>query len=344
MLLLQGKGVTGAEEKAAVDTPITAHHTSAVDVMEDDVGDLSLSFLQKGTPRSRVAKLLQSGNSQAAALDAKRVKAIAVLAEEGKKLGSTMLLSLAMKLGPDPFKKVKALIQALIERLLKEMADEAGHKGFCDTELGKAKTTRDFQLEKTQKLSAELEKLEVNKEKLEEEITTLTAELKDLSSSLEKSTDMRAKEKEENAMTVKDSKEGLEAIKKAIGVLKDFYKGAAKAKVLLQVSPIDEDEANPGAPPGGAYKGNQEQGAGIIAMLEVIKSDFERSIKNTSAAEKESQRGFVLFDRGSKTSTSSKETQKAQAEADLKHTITRMAGARPRPAARKHRRHRLRPT
>merc|ERR1719146_457466 len=185
-MFLQGNGAS-SEEKAA--PAIGAHHTSAVDVMEDDVGDLSLSFLQKGTPRSRVAKLLQSSNSQAAALDAKRVKAIAVLAQEGKRLGSTMLVSLAMKLGPDPFKKVKNLIQALIERLLKEMADEAGHKGFCDTELGKAKTTRDFQLEKTQKLSAELEKLEVKKEKLEEEITTLTAELKDLASSLEKATD-----------------------------------------------------------------------------------------------------------------------------------------------------------
>merc|ERR1719515_62326 len=264
MLLLQGKAAGGAEEKVALDAPITAHHTSAVDVMEDDVGDLSLSFLQKGTPRSRVAKLLQSSNSQAAALDAKRVKAIAVLAEEGKKLGSTMLLSLAMKLGPDPFKKVKALIQALIERLLKEMADEAGHKGFCDTELGKAKTTRDFQLEKTQKLNAKIEKLQVDKEKLEEQIETLTSELKEVSSSLEKATDMRSKEKEENAMTVKDSKEGLEAIKKAIGVLKDFYKGAAKATVLVQVSPIDEDGA---AQTQGAYKGNQEQGAGIIAML-----------------------------------------------------------------------------
>merc|ERR1719163_24830 len=210
MFLLQGKAGNDAEGGAAP-AQITPHHTSAVDVMEDDVGDLSLSFLQKGTPRSRVAKLLQSNSSQAAALDAKRVKAIAVLAQEGKRLGSTMLLTLAMKLGPDPFKKVKALIQALIERLLKEMADEAGHKGFCDTELGKAKTTRDFQLEKTQKLNAELEKLMVKKEKLEEQIETLTSELKDLSSSLEKATDMRGKEKEENAMSLKDAKEGLEA-------------------------------------------------------------------------------------------------------------------------------------
>merc|ERR1719420_2827287 len=205
------------------------------------------------------------------------------------------------------------------------MADEAGHKGFCDTELGKAKTTRDFQLEKTQKLSAELEKLEVNKEKLEETITTLTAELKDLGSSLEKATDMRSKEKEENSMSLKDAKEGLEAIKKAIGVLKDFYKKASKALLLqLHVSPIDEDGAQQAQ---GSYKGNQAAGGGIIAMLEVIKSDFERAIKTTSEAESESQRVFVLFDRGSKTSTSSKETQKAQAEADLKTTETRMSEA-----------------
>merc|ERR1719313_2411848 len=248
-----------------------------------------------------------------------------VLAQEGKKLGSTMLLSLAMKLGPDPFKKVKALIQALIERLLKEMADEAGHKGFCDTELGKAKTTRDFQLEKTQKLNAKIEKLQVDKEKLEEQITTLGGELKDLSSSLEKSTDMRSKEKEENSMSLKDAKEGLEAIKQAIGVLKDFYKGAAKAKVLLQASPIDEEGEAPGAGFDGAYKGNQDQAGGIIGMLEVIQSDFERAIKTTTAAEKEAHRVFVLFDRGSKGSTSSKETGKAQAESDLKSTITGIA-------------------
>merc|ERR1719161_1788385 len=136
-MLLQGDVSADAEAKVA---PV--HHTSAVDVLEDDIGDAALSFLQKSTPRGLVAKLLQQGGTEAAMLDAKRQRAIAVLAAEGKKLGSTMLLSLAMKLGPDPFKKVKALIQALIERLLKEMADEAGHKGFCDTELGKAKTTR----------------------------------------------------------------------------------------------------------------------------------------------------------------------------------------------------------
>merc|ERR1719214_112682 len=121
-----------------------------------------------------------------------------MLAAEGKKLASPMLIATAMKLGPDPFKKVKTLIQKLIERLLKEMAEEAGHKGFCDTELGKAKTTRDFEHEKTQKLSAELEKLEVAEATLKENIKTLESEIEELNESLEKATKLRDEEKESN--------------------------------------------------------------------------------------------------------------------------------------------------
>jgi len=231
------------------------------------------------------------------------------------------LTSMALKLGPDPFKKVKQLLQSLVERLLQEMADEAGHKGFCDTELGKARSSRGFEHEKTQKLSAKLQKLEVTKATLEESIRTLTEEIDGLNKALENATKLRDEEKEANAETITKSKEGAEAIKEAITILKDFYKQSAKAMLLQNhASPIDEEGENPGAPPGGSYKGKQTQAAGIIGMLEVIQSDFERSIKQTTDAESESHRSFVDFDRQSKGSISSKETGKSAAESDLKET------------------------
>jgi len=235
-----------------------------------------------------------------------------------------MLIATAMKLGPDPFKKVKVLIQQLIERLLREMAAEAGHKGFCDTELGKATTTRDFEYAKTQQLSAELEMLLVKKEQLEEAIDTLGKELGELGDALGKSTKQRGEEKESNAMTVKDSEEGLAAIKEAITVLKEFYKNAAKNAVSLiqsAASPIDEEGGvGAGGQSQGAYQGKQTAGAGIIAMLEVIKSDFERSIKQTSEADAAAHREFIQFDRQSKGSISTKETALKQSHADLKET------------------------
>merc|ERR1719240_931826 len=255
-----------------------------------------------------------------ASLEVRKQNALETLAATGRRLGSALLMSTALRLGPDPFKKVKALIQALIERLLQEMADEAGHKGFCDTELGKAKTTRDFEHEKTQKLSAKLQKLEVDEQTLEESIVTLTGELEELNASLEKATKMRAEEKEENTETINKSKEGLEAIKEAISILKEFYKKAAKALLQTKASPIDEEGENPGEVAGGSYKGQQKKAEGIIGMLQVIQSDFERSIKQTTDAEDESHRSFVSFDRESKGSISTKETAKAQAESDLKET------------------------
>merc|ERR1719426_784043 len=125
--------------------------------MEDDIGDLGMEFLQKSlqksqSPRSQAITLLQKvrvvdSAYDSATLEQHKQQALSFLVAEGKRLGSSMLIATAMKLGPDPFKKVKVLIQKLIEKLLKQMAEEAGHKGFCDTEMGKAKTTRDFEHE-----------------------------------------------------------------------------------------------------------------------------------------------------------------------------------------------------
>jgi len=233
-------------------------------------------------------------------------------------LGSAVLASLAMRVAADPFIKVKKLIQDLIERLVTEAAEEATKKGWCDTELGKATHTRDSNMDTIMELNAELEGLEATKAKLEEEIATLTTEIADLNDSLTKETKMRADEKAENMDTLDKAKAGLAATKDAYDVLQAFYKKAAKGKVsLIQASPVDADAP---ASHSGAYKGGQQKAGGILAMLDVIISDFERTIKVTTKAEKASHREFVEFERTSKTSIASKETGKSQAESDLKST------------------------
>merc|ERR550514_604089 len=99
-----------------------------------------------------------------------------------------------MKLSADPFAKVKELIQKLIERLVKEATEEAEKKGFCDTELGKARSDRSYRLADVNKLNAELAGLEAKQDALEEEIEDLTAALKALDEALAKQTKMRAEE------------------------------------------------------------------------------------------------------------------------------------------------------
>merc|ERR1719380_250664 len=55
-------------------------------------------------------------------------------------------------------------------------------------------------------------------------------------------------------------------------------------------------------------------------MLEVIISDFERTIKVTTKSEKEAAKEFTKFERTTKASIASKETSKSTAEFDLKDT------------------------
>merc|ERR1719198_1537255 len=218
----------------------------------------------------------------------RKQRAIELLRSAGKRLGSASLVTVAMHVAADPFAKVKTLIQNLIERLLREATEEATKKGFCDTELGKAKKDRDYRWEETKKLSTEISALEAKNDTLVIEIDELGEQIDGLTDNLNQSTVMRAEDKEANMMTVKEAKEGLEAVTKALTILKAFYKQAAKAEVLLQASPVDEDTSGPGF--SSAYKGKQQGAKAIIGLLETIKSDFERTIKKTNEMEEAAHR------------------------------------------------------
>jgi len=288
------------------------------DAEESDVGDLA--FLQVSTPRKQLRGMaaIQSSSAQA-----RRERAIANLVQKAEKLKSPVLSALAMRIGADPFAKVRRLVQELIERLVKEAAAESSKKGWCDTEMGKATHNRDSNMDAVMTLNAEVMALEAKKATLEEEIATLTQEISDLNDALAKQTKLRTQEKAENMDTLDKAKAGLAAVKDAYDVLKSFYANAAKGKVsLIQASPVDEDA--PGVH-SGAYQGGQAKAGGIFAMLDVIVSDFERTIRVVTEAEQESHREFVEFERTTKSSIMSKETGKSQAELDLKETNQKIA-------------------
>jgi hypothetical protein len=212
------------------------------------------------------------------------------------------------------------LIQKLIERLIQEATEEATKKGFCDTELGKAETERNFRWNAVLKLNAEIQAGEVREESLTLEIEQLTHEIHDLENDLGSATEDRIDQKAENVNTMKEAKEGLTAVNQALLVLKVFYKKAAKAS-LLQASPIAED--NPGAQKG-AYKGNQGASKAILGLLEVIVSDFQRTFSTTEAEEKKAAAEFIEFERTSKADIAGKTTKVELDEGDLHKTKTKL--------------------
>jgi hypothetical protein len=267
------------------------------------------------------------------------------LQQEGRRLKSKGLSALADKLAADPFAKVKKLIDEMITRLLEEAKEDADHEGFCDTEMGKSKVTRTRLSEEIDALEAAVESGKATIMELASGTEVLTKEVAELKASMKEATEFREKEKKTNALTVEDAKAAQKAIAAATKVLADFYKKAATATAFVQLSRKPEwhlkmgvkmgsDEWNSLANPeykgsgdtghkegmqtfGTTYKGQQSENEyGVLALLEVIQSDFANLEATTKAAEAESQKAYEEFMILSKKSQAKKEKKIEMNDAD----------------------------
>jgi chromosome segregation ATPase len=226
-----------------------------------------------------------------------------LLEKRGKELKSTLLTELAGKItsvsksGADPFAKIKTLIQELIERLLEEAAAEANQKGWCDKATADAEQKRDYAVEEIEELNSEMARLEATRDQLNEDLTTLDTDLKALYKERNETTTTRLEDKAENEATTKEATEGLEVLEWVMGVMEKSYGTMANTKVdlsLVQADPM-EDAPDAGFKNGEAYTGAQGAKTGIMAMLDVMKSDFARTISETAKEEAQQAKDYLEF-------------------------------------------------
>merc|ERR1719379_1447188 len=301
----------------------------------EDSDDKSVSFLQLPSPRLQGRELVSAiqvrGKQNLRALangpDA-RSRVLNLIRTRSQELQSPVLTALASRLASDPFVKIRKLIQELIERLLQEAADEANHKGFCDKEMGKAKQERDTKAGEVKRLNSEMAAGEAKRDQLTQDIEKLAVEIDELKNVLAKTTKEREDESAENSATVSEAQEGKAAVDEAIDVLSKFYKTAAKAEVGLAQTHtsghrgVDEDMPDAGF--GGAYKGSQGASGGIIGMMEVIQSDFVRTITETEKQERAAQKEFDDFSTATKSSLGTKKVGKEGREEEKAETINEL--------------------
>merc|ERR1719163_374305 len=137
--------------------------------------------------------------------------------------------------GADPFAKVKGLIRDMIEKLLKEAAAEASHKAWCDEEMSETKAKKEKLSGTVDDLTTKIEKASASIAKLANEIATLQEDLAALAKLQAEMDKNRNAEHEEFKAVKADLEQGLEGVRRALKVLREYYaKGGEGEESLLQ--------------------------------------------------------------------------------------------------------------
>merc|ERR1719487_1203155 len=160
-----------------------------------------------------------------------RQQVVQILKNLGQVHHSFAFAQLASMAASDPFVKIRGLIEDMIAKLLKEAEEEATQKAFCDTEMGKSKTSQAEKTETLGKLTSRIDGASSTIAENTEAIKTLEAEIAEIDKAQAEATEIRTTENADYLKASKDFKDSAEAVAKAIEVLKNFYEGS-----FMQVS------------------------------------------------------------------------------------------------------------
>jgi hypothetical protein len=280
--------------------------------------DRAYSFVQVSMRTSTRAK------TQTRAMARLREQRDLVLAQVQRiaKDGSTEMVQLAERLrmaslmSADPFAKIKGMIQEMIEKLVKEAEEEAGHKAYCDKEMGETKVKKADMTEEVEDLQVKIDKATSKIAKLKQDIMTLTQELAKIAEEQQTADKIRAEEKGAWEAAEADFSSGLEGVGMALQVLRDYY--AEKEESLLQTGAQTHTRVHAKA----KAKDTKESGAasGIIGMLEVVESDFSKLLAEGKAAEDQAIKIYEEQTTENKIATKTKETEIKYKTKDQKET------------------------
>jgi len=186
--------------------------------------------------------------------------------------------------GDDPFVKVKGLITDMISKLEAEADAQATEKAYCDEQLAKTKAKKEELDDDIAKLSVKIDQASSKSANLKEEVKELEGELAALSK-LQAEMDKIRSETHVDYLTAKeDLTLGLEGVRKALGMLREYYGSAA---LLQSGSPFGAFMQQPEMPT--THGQATGAGQGIINILEVCESDFAENLAKEETQEADAQ-------------------------------------------------------
>jgi len=176
----------------------------------------------------------------------------------------------SMVAGTDPFRKVKSMLSEMLNKLVRQMQQEATHKVYCDKEMAETKKHKAVKETVEERIATKVDTQTSRSMNLKQNVAELQKELLANQKTQRELDKMRQEEHSAFMKTKPEMEMGLEGIKKALQILREYYSQ-------------DEEKSHDAASGGGS---------GIIAMLEVVESDFEKGLASLNAEEESAQAAY----------------------------------------------------
>merc|ERR1719471_1559742 len=253
--------------------------------------------------------------------DLARIEVVTLVKRLAEKHHSAALAQLASRIaavlrfgtagGEDPFGKVKSLVADMISKLEKEAADEATEKSYCDEQIAKTEAKKAELEDDTAKLTSKIDKAAAKSAGLKADVKELQAELSALAKQQAEMDSMRMEERANYAQAKSDLELGLAGVRKAIGVLREYY-GSTGASMIQSGSDMSSMIQQPAMPEKHVKAG--DAGSSIIGILEVCESDFAKNLAEATSAEDDAEATYA------KTTQENKVTKTIK-DQDVKYNI-----------------------
>lgn len=265
----------------------------AISILKSPAVQTGAGHLDKAQSVGSFLQLSTNKNDNA---NAERI--VKFLRSRAASIHSSTLMQLAELAGADPFVKIRKMIQELITRLEEEAKAELTKKGKCDKDMAENKAKIEEFTNLVEKLTAEVETLESEVAESKATKKRLTEEIAENRKNEAEAKKARVAEKSENDKVISESKAALEALDQAMAVLQNYY-SQVKGAFLQTKTRQPEFSA-------GKYEGMG--GDGVMGLLEVVKSQTDQLVRETTQAESNAATSHDEFITESQSSLSQKTT------------------------------------
>jgi hypothetical protein len=242
---------------------------------------------------SQSYSLLEVGSQLRTRVDLANAEVVNMIKQLAQRQHSAALAQLASRIsavlrystssGDDPFVKVKSLITDLISKLEAEASSEASEKAYCDEQMEKTEAKKAELEEDISKLTTKIDQAAAASANLKAGVKELQAELAALAKTQAEMDKIRSETHSDYVTAKADLEEGLDGVRKALGVLRDYY-GSASAASMLQGDAVAQQPTVPEL-----HAKAEGAGSSIIGILEVVESDFATNLAKEETTEADAE-------------------------------------------------------